>query len=354
MARVIVGLSGGVDSSVAALLLMEKGYEVIGMTVETCLDPQTPWEIEEIAAARRVAEHLGIPFITVSARDAFERKVVQPFISEWFSGRTPNPCIVCNHYIKWASLLTAAKEQGADAVATGHYARIEHLPDGRSAPARAKDARKDQSYVLFMLSQEALSKTILPVGEYEKPQIREIAARAGLPSAHTPDSQDICFVSNNDYVAFLTRRAPERMPGPGKYVSVSDGEVLGEHKGYVHYTVGQRKGLGIACGKPMYVTAVRPEDNTVLLDENDVYGSTLTCDGLRCSGISEEALAAGGEITCIGKVRYAHAGAPCRIRKTAGDTLEVRFDAPVRAITPGQAAVFYDENGIVLLGGWIR
>ncbi len=352
MARVVVGLSGGVDSSAAAWLLKQRGYEVIGMTARVCIDRDAVWEKEEIEAAARLADHLGIRHMITDCRETFDRAVAEPFVTEYLAGRTPNPCIVCNREIKWKALLQCADEIGAEHVATGHYARIRRLPGGRFAAACSATVKKDQSYVLYRLTQEALSRTLLPVGDYEKPEIRRIAEQAGLPAAHTPDSQDICFVSGNDYAAFLNKRVPERMPGEGDYLSAADGRVLGRHRGYVHYTIGQRKGLGVAAGHPLYVSAIRPERNEVFLSDEDVYGDALDCHDLNFMGIADDELPVGASRPAVGKVRYAHTGTPCVITRTGRDTLHAAFSEPVRAITPGQAAVFY-EDGAILCGGTI-
>ena len=354
MPRVVVGLSGGVDSAVAAYLLKKEGYEVIGMTMQICVDPTTPWEIEETAAAKSVADHLGIPFVLQDCRSSFRREVEDYFVREYFDGRTPNPCIMCNREIKWKALLACADQNGAEHVATGHYARLKKLPNGRIAVTHSESTAKDQSYVLFLLGQEALKRTIFPVGEYEKPEIRRIAEEAGIPAAHTPDSQDVCFVSGNDYAAYLRSRAPERMPGEGDYLSAGDGRILGKHSGYVHYTIGQRKGLGIAEGHPLYVSGIRPASNEVVLSDEDVYGRTLCVDGVNFMGLSPEELPIGEKVMCTGKIRYAHRGTVCTITRTGEDSLRAVFDEPVRAITPGQAAVFYDAQGAVLCGGFIR
>ncbi|MCR4764517.1 MAG: tRNA 2-thiouridine(34) synthase MnmA [Lachnospiraceae bacterium] len=353
MSHVVVGLSGGVDSSTAAWLLKQKGYEVTGMTARVCIDPQAGWEEEEIAAARRVAEFLGIPHLIRDFREDFDREVATRFTEEYLSGRTPNPCIICNREIKWRALLACADEIGAEFVATGHYARIRQLENGRFAAAASATTQKDQTYVLFGLPQEAIARTLMPVGDYTKTEIRRIAEDAGIPSAHTPDSQDICFVSGNDYAAFLDRRVPERMPGEGDYLSADDGRKLGRHRGYVHYTIGQRKGLGIAAGHPLYVSAIRPETNEVVLSDTDVYGSELDCEDLRFMGIASDDLPVGVSRPAVGKVRYAHAGTPCVISRTEENRLHAVFSEPVRAITPGQAAVFYDQDGFILCGGWI-
>lgn len=354
MPRVIVGLSGGVDSAVAAYLLKKEGYDVIGMTMQICVDPTTPWEIEETAAAKRVADHLGIPLVLEDFRSSFRREVEDYFVREYLDGRTPNPCILCNREIKWKALLHCAGENGAGYVATGHYSRVKRLSNGRYTVSRSASDAKDQTYVLFLLSQEVLARTLFPVGEYEKPEIRRIAEEAGIPAAHTPDSQDVCFVSGNDYAAYLESRVPERMPGAGSYLSAADGSFLGMHQGYVHYTIGQRKGLGVAAGHPLYVSGIRPETNEVILSDTDIYGGSLSVTGVNFMGLSPEELSVGKRLSCIGKVRYAHRGTGCTITRTDADVIRADFDEPVRAITPGQAAVFYDSEGHVLCGGFIH
>ena len=353
MSRVIVGLSGGVDSATAAFLLKKEGYDVIGMTMQICADAQTPWELEEIEAAGRVASHLGIPQVLEDFRAPFSHHVEDHFAAEYHAGRTPNPCIICNRMIKWKALLKCADENGAEFVATGHYARIKKLANGRYAAAVSAAGKKDQSYVLFMLSQEMLSRTLLPAGELEKPEIRRIAEDAGIPAAHTPDSQDICFVSGHDYAGYLAGRPGETMPGEGLYLSAEDGRVLGKHRGYLHYTIGQSRKLGIAVGHPLYVSEIRPDTNEVILSDKDVYTSALTCGSLNFMGLSSDELPVGASVRATGKIRYAHAGAPCTVTRTGEDELRAEFDEPVRAVTPGQAAVFYDSEGNILAGGWI-
>ncbi len=353
MSRVVVGLSGGVDSATAAYLLKKEGHDVIGMTMQICADAQTPWELEETAAAGRVAEHLGIPLVLEDFRTPFSRDVEERFAAEYHAGRTPNPCIICNRMIKWKALLKCAEENGAEYVATGHYARVRRLANGRYAAAVSAAGKKDQSYVLFMLTQEMLSRTLLPAGELEKPEIRRIAEEAGIPAAHTPDSQDICFVSGHDYAGYLAGRPDAKMPGEGSYLSAEDGRVLGKHRGYLHYTIGQTRRLGIAVGHPLYVSEIRPDTNEVILSDKDVYSSSLTCGGLNFMGLSEEEFAVGASVRARGKIRYSHAGAPCTVTRTKEDELYAVFDEPVRAVTPGQAAVFYDSEGAILMGGWI-
>ncbi len=312
---VVVGMSGGVDSSVAALLLKEAGYEVMGVTMDLWREESR----EELARqggccglsavedARRVAQILGIPHYVLNFRAAFREKVVDDFAAEYLRGRTPNPCIACNRHLKWGALLRRSVELGADYIATGHYAQVGRLANGRWAVRTATARAKDQSYVLYPLTQEQLSRTLLPLGGYTKEQVRALAAQASLPVARKPDSQDLCFVPDGDYAGFLAREVPEKLPGPGNFVNAR-GETLGRHKGIVHYTVGQGRGLGIALGRRVYVTRIRPETNEVVLGEDDeTYAQTLDCDGLNFMGLAD--LARPRRLWA--KVRYAHPGAWC-------------------------------------------
>jgi tRNA-specific 2-thiouridylase len=357
--KVVVGMSGGVDSSAAALLLKEAGYEVLGATMLFWKDP---WSLgaagdkcggEDAAAdAEAVCRVLDIPHHVFDFREAFKERVVSYFTEEYLRGRTPNPCVVCNRHVKWDALLREADSLGADYVATGHYARIDRLENGRWTVMNSVTARKDQTYALFNLTQEQLSRTLMPVGSFEKDQVREMARRAGLPVADKAESMEICFIPDNDYASFLDRQAEGRVPGPGRFLW-KDGQDLGPHRGITHYTIGQRKGLGVAMGRPVFVKEILPETDTVVLgDHEDVFRTDLTCSGLNMMGL--ECLPEGEEISCTGKVRYAHAGQECRIRMEGGDRVRAVFESPVRAVTPGQAAVFYDREGHVLLGGFIN
>ena len=343
--KVVVGLSGGVDSSVAAFLLKEKGYDVIGVTmVMWAPDGQEPASVTD---ARKVAEHLDIPYYVLDFTKQFRREVVDYFTEEYLNGRTPNPCNVCNRHIKWEALLAWANEHGAQRIATGHYARIDRLENGRFAIRNSVTATKDQTYALYNLTQEQLSKTLLPVGEFEKKEIRRIAAEQKLPVANKSDSQDICFIPDGDYGAFLEQQVPERIPGEGKYVD-KNGNVLGRHTGVTHYTIGQRKGLGIAMGHPVFVSEIRPETNEVVIGENeDIFSCDLYCKEVNYMGMEE-----GKEPqTCVAKVRYAHKGDVCSLERLPNGRMRVHFEKPVRAITPGQAVVFYD--GEYVLGGGV-
>ncbi|MCD7834435.1 MAG: tRNA 2-thiouridine(34) synthase MnmA [Lachnospiraceae bacterium] len=348
--RVVVGMSGGVDSSVAAYLLKEAGYDVVGVTMEIW-----PRDTEEETSAKggccgmraaedaaRVAQKIGIPHYVMNFREEFREKVIHYFMEEYLAGRTPNPCIACNRYVKWESLLHRSLQIGADYIATGHYARIEQLPNGRYAIRRSVTAAKDQTYALYNLTQEQLAHTLMPVGAYDKPAIRAIAEEIGLTVTHKPDSQEICFVPDQDYAGFIEKNSTRPVPPPGNFVTAR-GEILGRHRGITHYTIGQRKGLNLSLGHPVFVTEIRPETNEVVIGEaQDVFTDHLYCDHLNY--MSVPAFADGMRVTA--KIRYNHAGAPATVRRIGDDCAEVRFDEPVRAVTPGQAVVFYDGDSI--------
>lgn len=346
--KVIVGLSGGVDSSVAAYLLKEQGYEVIGVTMQIwqpAYDEVGCGTIEAVEDARKVAKSLDIPYHVLNFQETFQKEVMDYFTKEYLHGRTPNPCVMCNRKVKWEALLDRAREFGADYIATGHYARVEQLGNGRYAIKKSVTATKDQTYALYNLTQEQLAHTLMPVGEYEKNQVREIAEKMGIPVAAKKDSQDICFIPDNDYAGFLERQAgPQK---PGNFVSV-DGKVLGQHKGIIHYTIGQRKGLGIAFGHPVFVCAIRPDTNEVVLGEaEDVFTNELDADQLNFMAVPD--LAIGQSIELMAKIRYSHAGDICKVTRTGDDTIHCDFPKKVRAVTPGQAVVFY--QGDYVAGG---
>ena len=285
--KVVVGMSGGVDSSVAAWLLKEQGYDVIGVTMQIWQDEDT--EVQEaeggccglsaVDDARRVAMDIGIPYYVMNFKDEFRKQVMDYFAAEYMAGRTPNPCIACNRYVKWESLLRRSLSIGAEYIATGHYARIEKLPNGRYAIKKSVTAEKDQTYALYNLTQDQLSHTLMPVGNYHKDEIRDMAEKLGLPVASKPDSQEICFIPDHDYASFIEEYTGKTMK-PGNFVDL-DGNVLGRHKGISHYTVGQRKGLNLAMGYPVFVVAIRPETNEVVLGNGqDVFTDVVRCNKL--------------------------------------------------------------------------
>lgn len=352
-------MSGGVDSSVAAYLLMEQGYDVVGITMRLWRDGEEEAGMEGSCCgltaaedARQVAEQLGIPHYCLDFRREFKTCVVDYFVEEYLKGRTPNPCIACNRYVKWEALLRRSLELGADYIATGHYARIERLPGGRYAVRSSVTAGKDQTYALYNLTQEQLKHTLMPVGEYTKEQIRLLAEQAGLIVARKPDSQEICFIPDNDYAGFIDRRAGERVPGEGNFVTAA-GQVLGRHRGITHYTIGQRRGLGLPAGERVFVTKIRPETNEVVIGRNeDIFATEVVCDRVNFMSVEDVE----GPVRARAKIRYNHVGEYCTLERCAGSAdglqgigMRCVFDTPVRAATPGQAIVFYD--GEYVLGG---
>ncbi len=352
---VVVGMSGGVDSSVAAYLLKKEGYKVIGITMELWRK-ETPEEISQeggccslssIDDARRVCEALEIPHYVLNFKEVFKEAVVDNFIQEYTCGRTPNPCIRCNRYVKWEALLQRSLELGADYIATGHYAKIEKLPNGRYAVVKSVTDKKDQTYALYNLTQEQLSHTLFPVGAFEKEEIRKIAKEAGLLVASKKDSQEICFIPDDDYGKFL-RESGVTLPPPGDFVN-KEGKVLGTHKGIYQYTIGQRKGLGIAAESPYYVCDISVPNNQVVLGSNaDVFTTRLFCNQINYMG--EAHFTEGQKVSA--KIRYGAKESPCSLHYVDEETLQCDFDEPVRAVTPGQAVVFY-EGSAVLGGGTI-
>lgn len=352
MARVIVGMSGGVDSSVTAALLKQDGHEVIGVTLNVWPNlPNMPDIQREDACcalgavedARRVADRLDIPYYVLNFREVFEDKVIKDFVKTYASGRTPNPCIRCNQFIKFDALLVKARQLGAQYVATGHYARIEHASAAvdHHRLRKAADPQKDQSYVLYVMSQDRLGAAMMPLGDFTKASTRQMAADLGLSVADKPESQDICFVPFKRYTEFIELYAPEVLqPGP---IVDQQGAVLGEHRGIALHTVGQRRGLGIAVGQPLFVTGLVPETNTVVVgNSRDLLKSTCRLDEV--SWIDGRPPT--GPLRTMGKARYRSQEVPCTVRAEA-DGLVVDFDEPQRAITPGQALVFYDGEYVV-------
>ena len=350
--KVVVGMSGCVDSSVAAYLLKEQGYDVIGVTMQIWQDEEETVQEENggccglsaVEDARRVAAALDIPYYVMNFKKEFQKYVIDYFMDEYLNGRTPNPCIACNRYVKWEALLTRSMEIGADYIATGHYARIDVLPNGRYAIKHSATRMKDQTYALYNLTQDQLKRTLMPVGEYSKEEIRAIAEKIHLKVASKPDSQDICFVPDGDYAEFIRRESKKEVP-EGNFVS-TDGKILGRHKGITHYTVGQRKGLGLSLGHPAFVLEIRPETNEVVIGTNE-ESMTRFVKANRLNFMAVEDIE--GEMRAFGKIRYNHKGAPCTVKRTGEDEILCTFDEPVRAVTPGQALVLYD--GDYVLGG---
>ncbi len=343
-------MSGGVDSSLAAALLQQQGHEVIGMMLRLWSEPGredtnrccTP---DSVAQARRVAAKLGIPFYVLDARGVFRSRVVQYFLDGYAAGQTPNPCLLCNRVIRWKFLLDHALALGAEYMATGHYARRATV-DGKQQLLRAVDRSKDQSYVLHVLTQETLRHALFPLGEYSKAEVRQMAERLGLPTAWRKDSQDLCFLAGEDYRAFLRRNAPEMLQ-PGEIVT-HEGRVVGRHNGLANYTIGQRKGLGVNMGMPLYVLAKDTSRNALIVGPAEALGRH-TLLAAEVNWIAGEAPRR--PFRAEVKIRYTAKEAWAEVRPLKGSRAEVRFDAPARDITPGQAAVFY--QGEVVLGGGI-
>lgn len=332
--KVIVGLSGGVDSAVSAYLLREQGYEVIGVTA--ILNDET----DIVTDAKAVADYLGIEYRTVDYRNKFKKDIIDYFISEYAAGRTPNPCSMCNPLIKWEALMEVMVSESAEYVATGHYANIDIIND-RYSIKNSVTTTKDQTYALALLSQEQLRHTIMPLGEYTKDKVREIALNAGLPVATKSDSQDICFVPDGDYAGFIDRNSLVKRIA-GNFVT-KGGKILGKHEGINCYTIGQRKGLNLAMGHPVFVTKIRPETNEVVIGESeDLFTTQMFVSNISFMGGSEDMLPK--RLKC--KVRYAHKGGECILEKSTDGTYKVSFEEAVRAITPGQTAVFYDGDYI--------
>ena len=355
--KVMVAMSGGVDSSVAAVLLRDQGYDVCGATLKlfsdedvltSCSRTRTCCSLEDVEDARSVCHKLGIDHFVFNFKETFQNEVMQKFKRNYEEGMTPNPCIDCNRYVKFSKLIQRALLMGKDHIATGHYARIEYDDiSGRYLLKRAVDLTKDQSYVLYVLSQHDLSRTLLPLGGMFKSQVRKIAEERDLVNARKPDSQDICFVKDGDYAGFLENMMGVK-PNKGHFVD-REGRVLGEHKGIIHYTVGQRKGLGIALGKPAYVISKNKDYNTVTLGtEEDLYSKTLKASDINM--IALEKLTAPMKVTA--KTRYSQKETEATIYPEGEDLIVVEFAHKQRAITPGQAVVFYDGD-IVVGGGTI-
>lgn len=353
--KVMLAMSGGVDSSVALLLLKEK-YDVIGVTLklfdnETICDKKTKTccSLSDVEDAKSVAARFGVDHYTFNFKELFKETVIKNFTTAYLKGETPNPCIDCNRYVKFEEMLKRAVALDCDYLATGHYARIEQDEStGRYLLKKALDDTKDQSYVLYNLTQDQLSKILFPMGEMKKSEARVLADSSNLINANKPDSQDICFVPDGDYARFIEEYTGVKQK-EGNFIDTK-GNVLGRHKGISHYTIGQRKGLGIAMGKPVYVVGINPEDNTVILgDENELMSTTLIATDVNL--ISIEKL--DSPLKCKARTRYKQVEQPCTISQNSDGTVFVEFNNPQRAFTPGQAVVFYD-NDIVIGGGTIK
>ncbi len=349
--KVIIGMSGGVDSAVAAAMLREQGYDCLGITLR--LVPEPPGKpvfepccgLEAAQDAQRVCESLGIPHQVVYAVERFDEAIIQPFVQEYARARTPNPCVWCNRRIKFAMLVEYAEMMGADYVASGHFARVEKR-EGRVVVRRATHRDKDQSYMLAALSPEQLARCLFPLGEMTKEEVRAHARALGLCVAARPESQEICFIPGNDYGAFIEARAGISAPGPIRSV---EGKLLGEHHGLIHYTVGQRRGLGIAAPRPLYVVRLDRENNALIVGfEEETFCERFTTGEIHWTGAAPQT----DPLECHVQIRARHAAAPCILTANASGA-EVRLLEPQRSVTPGQWAVFYDPDGYVLAAGMI-
>ncbi|MCQ2465376.1 MAG: tRNA 2-thiouridine(34) synthase MnmA [Oscillospiraceae bacterium] len=355
MAKVLVGMSGGVDSSVAAKVLLDMGYDVTGVTLKmfssediTETETRTCCSLSDVEDARAVAWKLGFEHIVLNFRDKFRKYVIDNFISSYISGRTPNPCIECNRHIKFDRMLQKAEELGFDYIATGHYALKEYNEEtGRYYLKRPADRSKDQTYVLYSLTQHQLEKVLFPLCGYEKTEVRKIAEEAGLINSRKPDSQDICFVPDGKYADFI-RKNTDKGTQEGNFTD-TEGNVLGRHKGIIHYTIGQRKGLGIALGKPAFVVSKDAETNTVVLgSDKDLFTNELVAENVNFMSVA----GIDGEMRVTAKPRYNCTDSPATVSMLPDGRVKVVFDEPQRAVTSGQAVVFYDGD-IVVGGGTI-
>jgi len=346
--RVVVAMSGGVDSSVAAAFLKEKKYDVVGLTMNLSGGSSRCCSREDVEDARRVSRHIGIPHYVLSLEESFKKKVIDYFVAEYLRGRTPNPCVVCNRTIKFGDLLQKAKALGARFLATGHYAIVTYSPEReRYLLRQGRERGKDQSYFLARLSQEALSWALFPVGSFPKAKIRKLAENFGLPVANKTESQEVCFIPDGKVAEFIEEQTGKQFaPGP---IMDETGQVLGTHRGIIGYTIGQRKGLGISVGKPVYVTKIDAETNTVFVGEPEkLYHKRFTATDPNWISMSELK----EPIRVKVKIRYKHKPNWATVTPLNNGKVETEFESPQRAITPGQLAVFYDGD-IVVGSAWI-
>ena len=362
--RVVVAMSGGVDSSVTAAVLKEKNFKVIGITMQMW-ERTKDWGgccgLDSIEDAKKVSKTLGIPHLVLNFKDIFRERVITNFCEEYREGRTPNPCIRCNRYIKFDALIRKAKELSVDYIATGHYARIEKKkfkveslePGGKDRTRyvlkKGIDTKKDQSYVLYTMTQEQLEHTLMPLGNFTKEEVKQIAKEKKLPVANRPESQEICFIQDETYGEFLKKCVPDgAKPGP---IVNKEGKVIGEHRGIIFYTIGQRRGMGIAAGEPLYVIAIERENNSIIVGkEEDVYGDELIANDVNYIAVARLREPARVNV----KIRYLHQASPAVVYPLNENEVRVKFDKPQWAITPGQAAVFYDEDNVVGGGTILR
>ncbi len=355
--RVLIAMSGGVDSSAAAARLVEQGYDVVGVTMQVWDYSSDSCSIEEgngtccssidVEDARSVADKIGIPFYVVNCETRFKEKVIDDFVAGYLKGETPLPCVNCNTYLKFDHLIYKMKELNCDYLATGHYARIETTNDGEKVIVTSEDSWKDQTYFLFTIQKELVGKLLFPIGDWEKSKVRAYAEEKGLVVARKKDSTGICFIGKAGYAGFIEKQVPAHMLKSGKIRNVVNNEILGDHTGIHQFTIGQRKGVGIATGEPLYVVKLDAENGDVWMGpESSLYTSEV-----KINGINELAKIKEGSVLRV-KIRYAHQGAKAKLIKTGTDSALLKFEEPQRAVTLGQAAVIYDGN-ILMGGGWI-